>query len=222
MFLPKPVHELEAETIAANERKQALDRIERWSFEAIPSVLREGVQINVSEVKCGDPNCSPIDTAIVVLFSSGGRGMVGVPAEAKNVMKEDLEDVFPPEYILAKWHRGEEAEWPEFEDDFDEKFDDKLEKQMDEILSEQNEEQNDEEMDEVQYPQLRFEVGQLVQCRISPDPINGWADGQITQLWYREQGWPPNSWAPYKVQLYDGRKIFAPGDVDQIIRARNS
>lgn len=73
--------------------------------------------------------------------------------------------------------------------------------------------------EEIDRPQLRFQVGQKVECKIAPDPVTGWASGVVIQLWYREANWPPNSWAPYKIQLDDGRNIFAPGDIDQIIRA---
>jgi hypothetical protein len=67
-------------------------------------------------------------------------------------------------------------------------------------------------------PQLRFTIGTRVQCRIGPDPTKDWANGTIVLLWYRELSWPAGSFAPYKIQLDDGREIFAPGDMDQIIR----
>ena len=73
-------------------------------------------------------------------------------------------------------------------------------------------------IDDEGMPQLRFEVGQRVLCRIGPDPVTGWAAGTIIQLWYREPNWPGGSWAPYKIKLDDNRHIFAPGDLDQVIR----
>ena len=126
-----------------------------------------------------------------------------MPAEVQMIEENDLLGLFPPEDIIAKWHGGEAAEWPRLDD-------------FDDIAS------SDEE-DEIPIesrPNLRFNVGQKVQCRIAQDPVTGWADGTIIQLWYREPTWPENSIAPYKVLLDDGRKIFAPGDVDQIIKAR--
>lgn len=120
----------------------------------------------------------------------GGRGMMGVPMEAKDVQKKHLEQCFPTEDVLLKWSRGEEAEWPPLDDD--------------ELYG---------------APDLRFDVGQAVECRIGPDPVTGWAKGEIIQLWYREPGWPPNSWAPYKIRLSDGKNIFAPADLDHVIRA---
>lgn len=66
---------------------------------------------------------------------------------------------------------------------------------------------------------LRFGEGQRVQCRIGDDPVTGWGSGTVVKLLYREESWPPGTHAPYQIQLDDGRLIFAPHDIDQIIRA---
>lgn len=195
MFLPGTKATDEAKAIADAARNEGYVRVEKWAMDAIPSSIRKGVQISVQEVVCGDPTCAPIDTAVAIIFPSGGRGMMGLPAESKDVLKRDLLDGFPTEEVLEKWARGEEAEWPPFQDDDDE-----------------------DEFSDLQQPQLRFIVGESVECRIGPDPVKGWAKGTVAQLWYREQGWPPNSWAPYKVQLEDGKCIFAPSDMDQVVR----
>jgi len=192
MFLPGNKTTDAAKAKADAERNEAYTRIEDWTREEIPLSIRDGVNISVQEVICGDPTCAPIDTAIAIIFPSGGRGMMGLPAESKDVLKEDLLEGFPTNEVLEKWSRGEEAEWPPFDDE--------------------------EEFTESNQPQLRFEVGEKVECRIGPDEVTGWAKGSVMQLWYREQGWPPNSWAPYKIQLDDGKCIFAPSDLDQIIR----
>jgi len=194
MFLPGNKTTDDAKAKADAERKLAYERIEKWATAAIPPSIRDGVSISVQEVICGDPTCAPIDTAIAIIFPSGGRGMLGLPAESKDVTKEDLLEGFPTVEVLQKWFQGEEAEWPPFEDD------------------------NEDEFNESNQPKLRFSVGDSVECRIGPDPVTGWAKGSVAQLWYREQGWPPNSWAPYKIQLEDGKCIFAPSDMDQIIR----
>mmetsp|Transcript_8996 Transcript_8996/g.13043 ORF Transcript_8996/g.13043 Transcript_8996/m.13043 type:complete len:125 (-) Transcript_8996:580-954(-) len=120
--------------------------------------------------------------------------MLGIPSMAKDVSKDILTSFFPTEDVLEAWYNGEDAEWPPIEDEVEE----------DEF-----------EFDESAAPKLRFEIGDRVECRISKD---GWASGRINQVWYRESNWPPNSWAPYKVELDDGRNIFVPGDVDQIVR----
>lgn len=116
--------------------------------------------------------------------------MVGLPMEAKDVTEEELKGGFPTKEVLEAWHRGEEAEWPP-------------EPEWDEATN---------------LPKLRFAVGDRVLCRVGPDPVEGWAPGSVAQLWYREPNWPPGSWAPYKIRLDDGRDIFAPGDMDQVIK----
>lgn len=136
--------------------------------------------ISVQEIVCGDPNCAPIDTAISLIFESGGQGLFGLPMEAAEVTFEEVEQNFPSTDVLEKWHNGQEAEWP-----------------PEEPIA------------------LRFSVGQFVLCRVGP---TDWEPGQVTQLWYREPKWPPDSFAPYKIKLDDGRTIFAPADLDQVIR----
>eukprot|EP01040_Poterioochromonas_malhamensis_P001784 gene1784-1905_t len=69
-------------------------------------------------------------------------------------------------------------------------------------------------------PQLRFKVGDRVECRIGPHPVKGWAPGRIIKLYYSEPNWPPNMVVPYQIALHDGRLIFAPQDTDQVIRLR--
>lgn len=121
---------------------------------------------------------------------------MGLPMEAKDVKPDDLKGSFPTEDVLMKWSRGEEADWPPDDDLVDEQ--------------------------QFQAPQLRFEIGQRVECRIGPEEETGWAKGIISQLWYREPSWPPNSWAPYKIKLENGKDIFAPADLDHVIRAARS
>jgi len=120
--------------------------------------------------------------------------MLGLPMESNEVTDEELAEAFPPEEILRKWFHGQDAEWPP---------------------------DNSNAMEEGTLPQLRFDVGDKVLCRIGPDAITGWAKGTIVQLWYRESSWPAGNWAPYKVQLDDGRNIFAPGDLEQIIKKQS-
>jgi hypothetical protein len=72
---------------------------------------------------------------------------------------------------------------------------------------------------EPELPELRFDVGSRVLCRLGP---NAWTPGTVVMLWYREDNWPPGSFAPYQVKLDDGRLIFAPADMDQVIKAAPS
>jgi hypothetical protein len=67
MFLPGKNDEIRRATELA-ERRDAFQRIEQWCMEAIPSDIRDGVQISIQEVQCGDPSCAPIDTAVAILF----------------------------------------------------------------------------------------------------------------------------------------------------------
>lgn len=198
MFLPKNESAHAEIREAERARREGYSRIESWVMEAIPSEIRRGVTVSVQEVQCGDPDCAPIDTAIAMMFPSGGRGMLGIPLESKDVSKESLLDVFPTHAVLGAWARGEDADWPPMDD-----YDDDI---------------GDDSAEQEQRPRLRFDVGRRVVCRVGPDPVTGWAPGRVMQTWYRESSWPANSWAPYKIELDDGRNIFAPGDVDQIIR----
>jgi hypothetical protein len=110
--------------------------------------------------------------------------MFGIPAEARDVDKAELEHSFPTVEILEKWFRCEEAAWPPSEP-----------------LT------------------LRFTVGTQVICRVGP---TDWMPGVVTQLWYREAQWPEGAMAPYKICLQDGRNIFAPADIDQVIQLNTS
>jgi hypothetical protein len=67
MFLPGIDEERRRESALA-QRRDAFQRIEQWSMEAVPSDIREGLQISIQEVQCGDPNCAPLDTAVAILF----------------------------------------------------------------------------------------------------------------------------------------------------------
>jgi hypothetical protein len=78
--------------------------------------------------------------------------------EAREVTKEELSNNFPTTEVLEKWYRGEDADWPPFE--------------------------------EPEFPELRFDVGTRVLCRIGPDANKDWAPGEIVLLWYREPNWP--------------------------------
>ena len=74
------------------------------------------------------------------------------------------------------------------------------------------------EADPTTFGTPRFQTGTRVSCRMGPDPNEDWAQGTIIQLWYRESKWPNMSFAPYKVRLDDGQFIFAPADIDRVIR----
>ena len=58
---------------------------------------------------------------------------------------------------------------------------------------EEDEEEWEEEDDDLLHlPDLRFQVGDRVECRVGPDPVQDWLPGRITKLYYSEPHWPPN------------------------------
>ena len=68
MFLPPSEQDQSAKKKEEELRRDAYRRLEEWALELVPSNIRKGVTINVQEVICGDPSCSPVDTAVAVLF----------------------------------------------------------------------------------------------------------------------------------------------------------
>jgi len=67
MFLPENATGPGANQ-AEKDRKAAFKSIEEWSLQLIPEPLRKDVTVSVQEIQCGDPQCSPIDTAIAIVF----------------------------------------------------------------------------------------------------------------------------------------------------------
>ena len=63
MFLPG--RSAERETAA---KKLHFGRVETWCLQIIPAALKQGTDISVQEVQCGDPNCAPIDTMVTMFF----------------------------------------------------------------------------------------------------------------------------------------------------------
>ena len=62
---------------------------------------------------------------------------------------------------------------------------------------------------------LRFKVGDRVKCCGGP---NHWESGTVIKLWYTEDSFAQGFYAPYQVELDEGRLIFAPEDSDACIR----
>jgi hypothetical protein len=65
---------------------------------------------------------------------------------------------------------------------------------------------------------LRFSIGAQVVCQTE----NGWEPGTVVDHWYTQEGFAPNFFAPYQVQLddEDGTLIYVPEDVPQLCRER--
>ena len=60
---------------------------------------------------------------------------------------------------------------------------------------------------------LRFPVGTRVECNCGT-----WKPGTIIKHWYAQKSFPEGMCVPYQVECDDGKKIFAPRDVDTVIR----
>jgi hypothetical protein len=129
---------------------------------------------------------------VTITFPRSG-GMFGIPNEAKEITEEEVKEFFPTEDVIEAWARGEKAPWPPEDEVWDDDY--------------------------PEFPPVRFQVGARVECRTGQDE---WVRGKVILVWYREPHWPVNSWAPYQIQLDDGRLIFAPADTEQVIRAVES
>ena len=75
------------------DRDAGCSRVEAWSLALIPEDIRSGAIVSVQEVDCRDPSC-PIDTAVTVVFQSGGSGIASIPAKAKDIDEKHLVDSF--------------------------------------------------------------------------------------------------------------------------------
>ena len=62
---------------------------------------------------------------------------------------------------------------------------------------------------------LRFKVGDRVICCGGP---NHWESGTVIKLWYTEDSFAQGFYAPYQVELDEGRLIFATEDSDRCVR----
>mmetsp|Transcript_26876 Transcript_26876/g.70598 ORF Transcript_26876/g.70598 Transcript_26876/m.70598 type:complete len:574 (+) Transcript_26876:46-1767(+) len=63
----------------------------------------------------------------------------------------------------------------------------------------------------------RFAVGDRVEARVSMVPEK-WLPATVESVNYREPQFPPNMCAPYRLKLDNGQLIFAPHDVDMVVR----
>jgi G3E family GTPase len=61
---------------------------------------------------------------------------------------------------------------------------------------------------------LRFAMGTKVECKTG----GGWVKGEVVAHMYRDEFMPPGMVAPYQVKLDSGELIWAPEDVNNLIR----
>ena len=67
MFLPDQTA-MNEKRMADERRKQAFRNIETWSLELIPPAIRDAAIISAQEFNCNDPDCSPVDTSVSIMF----------------------------------------------------------------------------------------------------------------------------------------------------------
>ena len=66
---------------------------------------------------------------------------------------------------------------------------------------------------------LRFKVGSRVECCVGTNRGEAqWAPGTVIKLWYTEDSFAQGFYAPYQVELDEGRLVFAPDDSDGCVR----
>jgi hypothetical protein len=98
--------------------KKAISMIREWAMELVPADLKEGLMLDIQEMQCGDPNCSPIDTVFTMIWTKGGsnkdggKGRWGIPLSPEEVShsKDILRQHFPSESSLKAWRIGELSE----------------------------------------------------------------------------------------------------------------
>jgi len=201
MFLPGRNTHQERDTLHAAYRT-----IEGQVAELLPDVYRNDCQVSIQQVECGDPYCAPIDTLVTLDFA---RYVVRLQAVSTVL----LISIFflcvfsGAQGFLSLPMEAKDVTVDILRDAFPTK----------EVLGEWHAGREAEWPPVPEPVALRFSVGTFVECRTGP---HEWSPGIILQQWYREANWQPGMMAPYKIRLDDGRHIFAPQDVDMVIRLR--
>lgn len=118
--------------------------------------------MDVAEVVCGDPTCAPIDTVFTLVWQSGGKGVFALPMSAAEITKEDLIDSFPVCYesFIGFFAKSGSTDPPCHDDPL----------QDEDILRQWFE---GKKVRWPRLPDLRFQVGDRVECRIGPHPVKG-------------------------------------------------
>ncbi len=99
-----------------SKKKQLIKQITDKSMLLVPEYLREGLILSINEIACGDPSCSPVDTVFTFVWAEkegelkekngntedeegGARGMFAIPMTIEEILKENLEEMFPVSII---------------------------------------------------------------------------------------------------------------------------
>jgi len=89
--------------VAAKKRKldagamrKATEIVRKWVIDLCPEQHKADIDtVTVSEEQCGDPGCSPLDTIIMIYWTSSSPTYRGIPMPIVNVKQEDIEAVMP-------------------------------------------------------------------------------------------------------------------------------
>ena len=57
-------------------------------------------------LRCGDPECAPIDTVVRIMFDNQCGCVLGIPCEAYEVEESDLDETMPPTEMFHEWKVG--------------------------------------------------------------------------------------------------------------------
>lgn len=172
------------------QKRKATAQVKAWVSEQLQAALGE-CDLSTVRIEVSEVQCGDPNCApvdtIIRLWFPETQQSLGIPLEVEEVLKEDVEDFMPPVDVLRDWFIGKNRPWPEPTNVTDTSV------------------------------QLRFQVGDRVQCCVGPGK---WAPGTVQALWYRQPNFPPGMYAPYQIKLEESDlKIFAPYDTDQCIRA---
>lgn len=77
----------------AGLKRKALEAIKAWVRELLPAEILQDVDaIAVQEFQCGDPSCSPVDTAVRIMMKHGGSPLQSAMSKPMvDVVREDVE-----------------------------------------------------------------------------------------------------------------------------------
>ena len=104
----------------ADEAKQSAARIKSWVSEMCEGFKEHVEAVSVQEIQCNDPVCSPVDTLIILFWTKEGQTegkaetKAAIPAEMREVLKEDVADLMPR--LMQEYEEAEEEEYACFED----------------------------------------------------------------------------------------------------------
>ena len=204
MFDPGALNEKNAAKAA---QKKLSNSLKEKALTLIPPHFRDGLLIDVKEIVCGDPSCAPVDTVFELVWTTPVTKAVATPPSSSGASA--------PIPSLGKGMFGLPMRMAEITpQDLEDMFPDE------ETLAKWKDGKRCRWPPPPKIEEVRFKIGDRVECRIGAHPVKGWAPGRIVKLYYRESNWPDNMIAPYQIALHDGRLIFAPQDTDNVIRLR--